>query len=147
FYQWFGNLMTLKWWNEVWLNEGFATYVSYLGADYAEPTWNLRDLSVLEDHRVFAVDASSRPLSSKEEDILRTGQISEVFDAISYSTGASVLRMLSDFLTESVFLESLKGQDDSHQFGSKHNQVPLEGERLRALEFCSGQAGLFLPDV
>ncbi|XP_050959974.1 aminopeptidase N [Labeo rohita] len=109
-HMWFGNLVTLKWWNEVWLNEGFASYVSYLGADFAEPSWNVKDLIILKDvHRVFAVDAlaSSHPLSSKEEDIIKPEQITEQFDTVSYSKGASVLRMLSDFLTESVFVQGL----------------------------------------
>ncbi|XP_076155196.1 aminopeptidase N-like [Alosa pseudoharengus] len=109
-HMWFGNLVTLKWWNDLWLNEGFASYVEYLGADYAEPTWGVKDLIVLGDvHRVFAVDAlaSSHPLSSKEEEIQRPEQISELFDAISYSKGASVLRMLSNFLSEDVFAMGL----------------------------------------
>ncbi|XP_060783107.1 alanyl (membrane) aminopeptidase b, tandem duplicate 1 [Neoarius graeffei] len=109
-HMWFGNLVTIKWWNDLWLNEGFASYVEYLGADNAEPEWNVKDLIVLHDvHRVFAVDAlaSSHPLSSKEDEVLRPEQISEVFDAISYSKGASVLRMLSDFLTETVFVNGL----------------------------------------
>lgn len=110
-HQWFGNLVTLRWWNDLWLNEGFASYVEYLGAAEAEPDWNVKDLIVLNDvHRVFAIDAlaSSHPLSSKEEEIQKPEQISEVFDTISYSKGASVLRMLSDFLTEAVFTQGLQ---------------------------------------
>ncbi|XP_054892990.1 aminopeptidase N-like [Poeciliopsis prolifica] len=110
-HMWFGNLVTLRWWNDLWLNEGFASYVEYLGADKAEPDWNVKDLIVLNDvHRVFAVDAlaSSHPLSSLEDDIQKPAQISELFDAISYSKGASVLRMLSDFLTEPVFTKGLQ---------------------------------------
>ncbi|XP_041652254.1 alanyl (membrane) aminopeptidase b [Cheilinus undulatus] len=120
-HMWFGNLVTLRWWNDLWLNEGFASYVEYLGADEAEPDWNVKDLIVLNDvHRVFAVDAlaSSHPLSSKEEDIQKPEQISELFDAISYSKGASVLRMLSDFLTEEVFTTGLKSYLAEFQFGN-----------------------------
>uniref|UniRef100_A0AAQ5X9A9 Aminopeptidase n=1 Tax=Amphiprion ocellaris TaxID=80972 RepID=A0AAQ5X9A9_AMPOC len=105
-HMWFSNLVTMRWWNDLWLNEGFATYGEYLGAHQAEPTWNIKDLIVLNDvHRVFAVDAlaSSHPLSSKEEDIQKPAQINELFDTITYSKGASIVRMMSDFLTEDVF--------------------------------------------
>ncbi|KAK5868074.1 hypothetical protein PBY51_012519 [Eleginops maclovinus] len=120
-HMWFGNLVTLRWWNDLWLNEGFASYVEYLGADHAEPDWNIKDLIVLNDvHRVFAVDAlaSSHPLSSKEEDIQKPAQISELFDAISYSKGASVLRMLSDFLSERVFTQGLTSYLNTFAFGN-----------------------------
>uniref|UniRef100_A0A8C2X9K7 Aminopeptidase n=1 Tax=Cyclopterus lumpus TaxID=8103 RepID=A0A8C2X9K7_CYCLU len=120
-HMWFGNLVTVKWWNDLWLNEGFASYVEYLGAHEAEPDWNVKDLIVLSDvHRVFAVDAlaSSHPLSSREEDIQKPAQISELFDAISYSKGASVLRMLSDFLTEEAFTEGLQTYLKRFAFGN-----------------------------
>ncbi|CAN9498632.1 unnamed protein product [Ophioblennius macclurei] len=135
-HMWFGNLVTLRWWNEVWLNEGFASYVAYLGADHAEPAWNVKDLIVLDDvHRVFAVDAltSSHPLSSQEDAVVLPHQISEQFDVISYSKGASVLRMLSDFLSEPVFVQGLNRYlrrfSESNTVGSdlwEHLQTAVE---------------------
>ncbi|KAG9332341.1 hypothetical protein JZ751_015348 [Albula glossodonta] len=107
----------MKWWNDLWLNEGFATYVSYLGANDAEPDWGVKDLMVLYNvHGVFAVDAlaSSHPLSSREEEINKPAQINELFDSITYSKGASVLRMLSNFLSEPVFVKGLQAVDDSN---------------------------------
>ncbi|XP_022064326.2 aminopeptidase N-like [Acanthochromis polyacanthus] len=109
-HMWFGNLVTLRWWNDLWLNEGFASYVEYLGADHAEPTWNIKDHIILYDvQKVFAVDAlaSSHPLSRQEEEVNDPAQISEMFNTISYSKGAAVLRMLSEFLTEPVFARGL----------------------------------------
>ncbi|KAF7239596.1 Aminopeptidase Ey [Varanus komodoensis] len=105
-HQWFGNLVTLRWWNDLWLNEGFASYVEYLGADAAEPSWHIRDLIVSNEmYRVMAIDAlaSSHPLSFREDEVNTPAEISEVFDSIAYSKGASVLRMLSEFLTEDAF--------------------------------------------
>ncbi|XP_058703141.1 aminopeptidase N [Poecile atricapillus] len=110
-HQWFGNLVTLRWWNDLWLNEGFASYVEYLGANVAEPSWNIKDLMVLNEvHEVMATDAlaSSHPLSFREEEINTPAQISEVFDSIAYSKGASVLRMLSSFLGDNIFKEGLQ---------------------------------------
>ncbi|XP_053575340.1 aminopeptidase N-like [Bombina bombina] len=110
-HMWFGNLVTIRWWNDLWLNEGFASYVEYLGADYAEPTWNIKDLTVLYDvHRVMAIDAltSSHPLTSREDEVNTPNEINQMFDSIAYSKGASVIRMLSHFLTEDIFVEGLE---------------------------------------
>lgn len=120
-HQWFGNLVTVDWWNDLWLNEGFASYVEFLGADYAEPTWNLKDLIVLNDvYRVMAVDAltSSHPLSSLANEVNTPAQISELFDSITYSKGASVLRMLSSFLTENLFKKGLSSYLHTFQYSN-----------------------------
>lgn len=118
-HMWFGNLVTMKWWNDLWLNEGFASYVEYLGADYAEPSWNIKDRFILYDvHKVFAVDAlaSSYPLTRREEEVNAPAEISEMFSTISYNKGAAVLRMLSDFLTEPVFAKGLSSYLNTFAF-------------------------------
>uniref|UniRef100_A0A4W5PFV1 Aminopeptidase n=1 Tax=Hucho hucho TaxID=62062 RepID=A0A4W5PFV1_9TELE len=120
-HQWFGNLVTMKWWNDLWLNEGFATYISYMGVDHIEPTWNIKDLIVLNDiQTVFQVDslASSHPLSSKEDDVQTSSDITQLFDSITYSKGAAVLRMLADYLDERVFLNGLRKYLQAFQYSN-----------------------------
>ncbi|XP_046898582.1 aminopeptidase N-like [Hypomesus transpacificus] len=120
-HMWFGNLVTLRWWNDLWLNEGFASYVEYLGADHAEPTWNMKDQILLNDiHKVFAVDAlaSSHPLSRREEEVNSPAEISEMFNTISYSKGAAVLKMLSEFLSEPVFARGLSSYLNEFAFNN-----------------------------
>ncbi|XP_045894112.1 aminopeptidase Ey-like isoform X1 [Micropterus dolomieu] len=144
-HMWFGNLVTLRWWNDLWLNEGFASYVEYLGANNAEPDWNVTDLIVLSDiHRVFAIDAlaSSHPLSSKEEDVEKPSQISELFDAISYSKGASVLRMLSDFLTEDVFTKGIRTYLEEFAYGNA-----IYTDLWKHLQTAVNNSGTKLPDT
>ncbi|XP_069481390.1 aminopeptidase Ey-like [Ambystoma mexicanum] len=120
-HQWFGNLVTLKWWNDLWLNEGFASYVHFLGADFAEPSWNIKDLMVQNEvYAVMGIDAlaSSHPLSSKEDEVNTPHDISQLFDSITYSKGASVIRMLAEFLTEPVFVQGLSSYLDTFKYGN-----------------------------
>ncbi|XP_017554975.2 aminopeptidase N-like [Pygocentrus nattereri] len=120
-HMWFGNLVTMKWWNDLWLNEGLATYVSYLGADDVQPTWNMKDLMVLyEVQKAFALDAvaSSHPLSSPEEKVNTPAEIADQFDYITYSKGAAVLRMLSEFLSEPVFARGLSAYLKQFAYGN-----------------------------
>nr|XP_006629061.1 PREDICTED: aminopeptidase N-like [Lepisosteus oculatus] len=124
-HQWFGNLVTMKWWNDLWLNEGFATYVSYLGANHIEPTWNIKDLMVLNEiQSVFQVDslATSHPLSSREVDVNTPDEISELFDSITYSKGAALLRMMSEFLSEKVFRAGTKTYLEAFKYNTTVNK-------------------------
>uniref|UniRef100_A0A7N9AZS2 Aminopeptidase n=1 Tax=Mastacembelus armatus TaxID=205130 RepID=A0A7N9AZS2_9TELE len=87
-HQWFGNLVTMKWWNQLWLNEGFATYMSYFAVDHAEPSFKIRDTYVLSNlHNAFEEDAlaSSHPLSPPQEDVRTSFEILAMFDSITYN--------------------------------------------------------------
>ncbi|XP_068266131.1 aminopeptidase N [Nyctibius grandis] len=143
-HQWFGNLVTLRWWNDLWLNEGFASYVEYLGADSAESSWHIKDLMVLNEvYAVMATDAltTSHPLSFREDEVNTPAQISEVFDSIAYSKGASVLRMLSDFLTEDVFKEGLQSYLHTFAYGNT-----VYTDLWSHLQEAAGKHNVPLPD-
>uniref|UniRef100_A0A8C2KU46 Aminopeptidase n=1 Tax=Cyprinus carpio TaxID=7962 RepID=A0A8C2KU46_CYPCA len=118
-HQWFGNLVTMRWWNDLWLNEGFATYMSYIGVQDAG--WDLRDLIVLREiQTAFQVDSlnSSHPLSLQENYIQTSAEIIDLFDDITYRKGAAVLRMLATFMTEEAFMKGIKTYLDKFQYNN-----------------------------
>ncbi|XP_050699388.1 aminopeptidase N-like isoform X2 [Eriocheir sinensis] len=106
-HQWFGNLVTPSWWTDLWLNEGFASYVEYIGVNHVEPSWQVMEQFVLNElHIVFGLDSleSSHPISIP---VGHPDEISQIFDRISYAKGASIIRMMNHFLTEVAFRRGL----------------------------------------
>ncbi|KAL5698640.1 AP-1 complex subunit mu-1-like [Ranunculus cassubicifolius] len=105
-HQWFGNLVTMQWWTDLWLKEGFATWVSYLAADSLFPEWKIWTQFLDETTGGLRLDGleGSHPI---EVEIRHANEIDEIFDAISYEKGASVIRMLQSFLGPECFQRSL----------------------------------------
>ncbi|KAL4658678.1 endoplasmic reticulum aminopeptidase 1-like [Arapaima gigas] len=116
--QWFGNLVTMKWWNDLWLNEGFASYMEYMAVSYLEPSWSVEnELFIMDVFRALARDSflTSHPISVSVSD---TEQIRQMFDVVSYSKGASIIRMLRVFLTENIFISGIRNYLQQHRYGS-----------------------------
>uniref|UniRef100_A0AAR2IPR3 Aminopeptidase n=1 Tax=Pygocentrus nattereri TaxID=42514 RepID=A0AAR2IPR3_PYGNA len=107
-HQWFGNIVTMDWWDDLWLNEGFASFFEFVGVDQAEPTWEMRDIMLLDD--VFPVMVDDALLSSHPiiVDVSTPAEITSVFDAISYSKGASILRMLESWIGRDTFRDGCR---------------------------------------
>lgn len=108
-HQFFGNLVSPKWWTYVWLNEGFANYFQYLITQNTEPSWRILDLQLIENlqQTAFKVDSDIKAVSMNHA-VNSPTEISNKFDSISYSKAGSVIRMISTVLGEKKFQEALK---------------------------------------
>ncbi len=117
-HQWFGDLVTMDWWNDIWLNESFATLMSYKAVHSAFPEFKM-DRTFFEDEvsEAFGADdlRSTHPIYVK---IASTAEISSVFDSISYSKGASILHMLEDYIGAETFRKGLHTYLKAHSFGN-----------------------------
>ncbi|GET89391.1 aminopeptidase-like protein [Leishmania tarentolae] len=106
-HQWFGNLTTMAWWSDLWLNESFATYMATWAVNKVFPEWVV-DTQFVHDEgsRAFQLDAmrSSHPI---ELPVQNVREVDSIFDAISYSKGAMVLRMAAKFVGEEGFQRGL----------------------------------------
>ncbi|XP_025716650.1 aminopeptidase Q isoform X2 [Callorhinus ursinus] len=117
-HQWFGNLVTMNWWNDIWLKEGFASYFEFAVINYFNPKFPRNEIffsNIL--HNVLSEDHAlvSRAVSLKVENFTETSEINELFDLFTYNKGASLARMLSSFLNENLFLSALKVIDDQNK--------------------------------
>ncbi|KAA0064519.1 aminopeptidase M1-like [Cucumis melo var. makuwa] len=132
-HQWFGNLVTMEWWTDLWLNEGFATWVSYLATDNLFPEWKVWNQFLEESNHGLTLDglAESHPI---EVEINHASEVDEIFDAISYGKGASVIRMLQSYLGADCFQKSLAS------YIKRHSCTNTKTEDLwAALEEGSGE--------
>ncbi|XP_058855102.1 endoplasmic reticulum aminopeptidase 1-like isoform X1 [Acipenser ruthenus] len=119
-HQWFGNLVTMEWWNDLWLNEGFATYMEFVATNHLEPSLCAEDqLLITTFYRALEKDSfrTSHPISLP---VRSSAQIREMFDVVSYCKGASILRMLHNLLTEPIFTGGIRAYLKEHSYGNAH---------------------------
>eukprot|EP01114_Cavostelium_apophysatum_P005775 TRINITY_DN1694_c0_g2_i1.p1 TRINITY_DN1694_c0_g2~~TRINITY_DN1694_c0_g2_i1.p1 ORF type:complete len:972 (+),score=281.68 TRINITY_DN1694_c0_g2_i1:412-3327(+) len=138
-HQWFGNLVTMKWWSELWLNEGFATFMEYLGTDLAFPDWEMWPQFVVDKQRALDLDSlrSSHPLEISSG--LTADELMQQFDAISYSKGGSVIRMLQSYLNSkggNFFTAGLTSYLNEHAYANAQSSdlwksfADVSGDRI-----------------
>jgi aminopeptidase 2 len=141
-HQWFGNLVTMDFWDGLWLNEGFATWMSWYSCNEFYPEWKVWQTYVIDNLQgALSLDSlrSSHPI---EVPVKRADEINQIFDAISYSKGSSVLRMISKYLGEDVFLQGVRNYIKKHAYGNTET-----GDLWAALADASGKPVQEVMDV
>jgi aminopeptidase N len=114
-HQWFGDLVTMQWWDDIWLNEGFATWMESKPLAAAHPEWNIDVDEAAKNQTALALDSlkATRPIHS---DVQTPAQIDEAFDAIAYQKGAAVLRMLESYVGAEPFRKGVNAYLEAHAY-------------------------------
>ncbi|XP_038025953.1 endoplasmic reticulum aminopeptidase 1 [Anas platyrhynchos] len=120
-HQWFGNLVTMEWWNDLWLNEGFAKFMEFVSVNITHPELKVEDYFLSNCFDAMEVDAlnSSHPVSTPVKD---PAQILEMFDDVSYVKGSCILNMLKDYLTDDVFKAGLVQYLQKYSYQNTKNE-------------------------
>ncbi len=133
-HQWFGNLVTMKWWTDLWLNEGFASWIEYLAVDNLFPDWQMwTQFVATEQQQAMRLDSliETHPV---EVPIKHPDEIRTIFDAISYSKGASLIHMLHGYLGPETFQAGLRTYLHRHSYANT-----ITTDLWQALEDSSDQ--------
>ncbi len=116
-HMWFGDLVTMKWWTGIWLNEAFATFMEMLAVDHFRPDWKRWSTFALGRSAAFDTDAlaATRPI---EYEVLSPADAEGMFDILTYEKGAAVLRMLEQYLGAEPFRKGISAYLEEHAYGN-----------------------------
>lgn len=141
-HQWFGDLVTMNWWDDLWLNESFATFMSYKAMDAVFPKWDMMK-QYLDDTISTALAAdqykSTHPISVK---VNTPAEVDQIFDEISYEKGGSVLYMIENYVGKDVFRDGLTTYLKEHSYSNA-----TKYDLWNAIDGAAGKSGKKLSTV
>ena len=116
-HQWFGDLVTPAWWDDIWLNESFANWMGYRIGDAWRPDLNIRAGALAEGFQAMDIDAliAGRPIRQK---IATNAEINGAFDSITYGKGGHVVTMIADFMGDAKFRDGVRRYMAAHRYGN-----------------------------
>jgi aminopeptidase N len=132
-HQWSGDLVTMGWWNDTWLNEGFATWMAAKATDHFNPDWQiwLRTRSAKEEAMAIDARRTTHPIQQPIHD---DSEIGLAFDSINYEKGAAFIRMLENYLGEASFRDGMRRYMKAHAYSNS-----TTADLWSALEAASGK--------
>jgi puromycin-sensitive aminopeptidase len=132
-HMWFGDLVTMKWWNGIWLNEAFATFMELTTVDHFRPEWQIWVTFGAGRSAALVTDGlrSTRPV---EFPVGRPSEAEAMFDVLTYQKGAAVLRMLEQYLGPEPFRQGISSYLNEHRFGNTETT-----DLWDAIEAASGE--------
>jgi aminopeptidase N/puromycin-sensitive aminopeptidase len=116
-HQWFGDLVTMQWWDNIWLNEGFATWMENKPVAAMHPEWNIPELVASDEQNTLNTDAqpTTRPIRAKAN---TPEEIDQMFDGIAYGKASDVLLMVENYLGEETFRKGVHAYLSAHEYGN-----------------------------
>ncbi|MBB2188855.1 M1 family metallopeptidase [Gluconacetobacter azotocaptans] len=116
-HQWSGDLVTMGWWDNIWLNEGFATWMETKATDHFNPTWQIWPRQHADREQAMAQDAhpTTHPIQLVIHDV---SEANTAFDRISYQKGEQVIRMTEDWLGADTFRNGMRAYMKAHAYGN-----------------------------
>ena len=116
-HQWFGDMVTMKWWNNIWLNEGFATWMENKPLEAWKPEWHIEEQVASDMNGAMNLDAQKVTRTIRAE-ANTPDEINEMFDGITYEKGGSILHMVESYLGEETFRQGVHNYLQAHMYGN-----------------------------